>query len=269
MGGCTNAAHRDKPKSGIRSLHAKSIPKVTDGLKWTGQAISIPLPRFPRRLPLQRQRILRGPPLQTAHQQTWVSGRAGCIQRRSAHDWAMRYERTENSPEADLVVRTGDINNLGFGWPKNYDPFSGKSTPAHPFPWPPKPGEPDGTDRILLGSAVTKSDFAEHPFAGEGYTSTILRPCIDPLDASSCKPRQDSMPQPIVIPVGALPAKIDAVLFQIFVDDFQAPSFHSHFQASLNGTRIPSLEQVLNALEQTGPIGKLIRSICCRSISRC
>jgi outer membrane protein OmpA-like peptidoglycan-associated protein len=156
------------------------------------------------------------------------------------------------------VVRTGDINNLGFGWPKNYDPFSGKSTPAHPFPWPPKPGAPDGTDRILLGSAVSTGDFAEHPFAGDGYTSTILRPCNEPSDASSCKNRQDSMPQPIVIPVGALPAKIDAVLFQIFVDDFQAPSFHSHFQASLNGTRIPSLEQVLNALEQTGPIGKLI-----------
>jgi OOP family OmpA-OmpF porin len=27
---------------------------------------------------------------------------------------------------------------------------------------------------------------------------------------------------------------------------------------SLNGTRIPSLEQVLNALDQTGPVGKLI-----------
>src|SRR5207248_11367825 len=40
--------------------------------------------------------------------------------------------------------------------------------------------------------------------------------------------------------------------------DFQAPSFHSRFQASLNGTRIPSLEQVLNAIDQTGPIGKLI-----------
>jgi outer membrane protein OmpA-like peptidoglycan-associated protein len=66
------------------------------------------------------------------------------------------------------------------------------------------------------------------------------------------------MPQPILLAVGALPPKIDAVLFQIFVDDFQAPSFHSHFQVSLNGTRIPSLEQVLNAIDQTGPVGKLI-----------
>ncbi len=175
-----------------------------------------------------------------------------------SHDWAIQYERTEGGPEADLVVRTGDINNLGFGWPKNFDPFSGRSTPPHPFPWSPKPGTPDGTDRLLLGSAVTPSDFAEHPFAGDGYTNSLLRPCMESNDASTCKNRQDSMPQPIVLPVGALPAKIDAVLFQIFVDDFQAPSFHSHFQVSLNGTRIPSFEQVLNALDQTGPIGKLI-----------
>jgi OOP family OmpA-OmpF porin len=175
-----------------------------------------------------------------------------------SRDWAIQYERTERGPEADLIVRTGDINNLGFGWPKNYDPFSGKSTYPHPFPWSPKPGSPDGTDRLLLGSAVTIGDYNKHPFAGDGYTGTLLGPCQGLTDISACKGRQDSMPQPIVLSVGALPPKVDAVLFQIFVDDFQAPSFHSHFQASLNGTRIPSLEQVLNALDQTGPIGKLI-----------
>ncbi len=51
-------------------------------------------------------------------------------------------ERTEGGPEADLVVRTGDINNLGFGWPAGFDPFSGESTPPHPFPWTPPPGSP-------------------------------------------------------------------------------------------------------------------------------
>ncbi len=30
-----------------------------------------------------------------------------------AHDWALKYERTTGGPEADLVVRAGDINNLG------------------------------------------------------------------------------------------------------------------------------------------------------------
>jgi OmpA-OmpF porin, OOP family len=176
----------------------------------------------------------------------------------TAHDWALEYERTENSPEADLVVRTGDISNLGFGWPKRFDPFSGKSTFPHPFPWSPRPGSPDGTDRMLLGSAVTPADYAEHTAAGDGYSLSLLRPCTTSADGSICKTRQDSMPQAIVLSVGALPAKINAVLFQIFVDDFQAPSFHSHFQASLNGTRIPSIEQALNAIDQTGPIGKLI-----------
>jgi len=175
-----------------------------------------------------------------------------------SHDWAIQYERTTGGPEADLVVRTGDINNLGFGWPKNYDPFSGKSTFPHPFPWSPKPGSPDGTDRILLGSALTLSDYIKQPYAGDGYSNILLRPCKDDPDPLKCKNRQDSMPQPIMLSVGALPAKVDEVLFQIFVDDFQAPSFHSHFQVSLNGTRIPSLEQVLNAIDQTGPIGKLI-----------
>jgi OmpA-OmpF porin, OOP family len=176
----------------------------------------------------------------------------------TAHDWALEYERTENGLEADLVVRTGDISNLGFGWPKGFDPFSGKSTFSHPFPWSPKPGSPDGTDRMLLGSAVTPADYVEHPVAGDGYSLSLLRPCITSPDVPICKNRQESMPQPIVLSVGALPAKITAVLFQIFVDDFQAPSFHSHFQASLNGTRIPSIEQALNAVDQTGPIGKLI-----------
>ena len=85
-----------------------------------------------------------------------------------AHDWALKYERTEGGPEADLVVRTGDINNLGFGWPTGFDPFSGKSTPPHQWldinriP----PGAPDGTDRIMLGSAVI-------PAPGDGYSGAL------------------------------------------------------------------------------------------------
>lgn len=176
------------------------------------------------------------------------------------HDWALKYERTENGPEADLVVRTGDINNLGFGWPSGFDPFSGKSTPAHRFPWTPQPNEPEGTDRITIGSAVDPAEELRDPVAynrlgSDGY-SGILSDCA--LKTPPCKERQDSLPRPIILPVGSLPKKIDAVLLQVFVDDFQAAHFHSHFQVSLNGTRIPSFEEALNALDQTGPIGKLI-----------
>jgi OmpA-OmpF porin, OOP family len=172
-----------------------------------------------------------------------------------AHDWALQYERTENTSEADLVVRAGSINNLGFGWPDGFDPFSGDSTPMHAFPWKTPDGVADGTDRIMLGTSVSSSDIS-HP--GDGY-SGILYDCREKLLAdANCQTRHDAMPRPITLPVGALPSKINDVMFQIFVDDFQAPVFKSHFQVSLNGTRIPSFEEAVNALDQTGPIGKLI-----------
>jgi OmpA-OmpF porin, OOP family len=183
-------------------------------------------------------------------------------------DWTLKYERTEGGPEADLVVRTGDINNLSFGWPQGFDPFSGNSTPPHQWPDPYNipSGAPDGTDRVMIGSAVV-------PGMGDGY-SGALGPCviekqlaangqsqpaaISKLEADCKRARQLTMPQPIVLSVGALPAKIDAVLVQLFADDFQPVPIHSHFQVSLNGTRIPSLEYAINALDQSGPIGKLI-----------
>jgi len=178
-----------------------------------------------------------------------------------AHDWALKYERTENGPDADLVVRTGDINNLGFGWPSGFDPFSGKSTPIHRYPWKTVEDEPDGTDRIMLGSSVDPAEELRDPAAynqrgSDGYSS-ILSDC-DFVTASHCKAREESMPRAIILPVRSLPPKVQGVLVQVFVDDFQAAHFHSHFQVRLNDTRIPSFEEAFNALDQTGPIGKLI-----------
>ena len=222
------------------------------------------------------------------------------------HDWPLEYERTVGGPEADLVVRTGDVNNLGFGWPSNFDPFSGKSTPPHPWPNINQiPAQaPPGTDRVIIGTGVTPVHMhVEHipgkldriiidslikPLNGDGY-STSMGTCyeIAPLvpvphnettgqiqlppgsddsilrvstqEAEQCtRERQLTMPTPIVLDVGDLPAKINAVLVQIFADDFQAPVYHSHFQVSLNGTRIPTFEYVINSLDQSGPIGKLV-----------
>ena len=158
--------------------------------------------------------------------------------------WALKTERTANGPEADLVVRTGDINNLGFGWPEEFDPFSGKSTPGHGYPWDPRPGAPDGTDRILVGSVDTAKDASAH--SHDGYTDYAI------------DHRTTSMPVPITLEMGALPAKVNVVLLQMFLDDFQSPVWGSHFQITLNGTRIPSFEAAINSLEQTGPIGKLV-----------
>jgi OmpA-OmpF porin, OOP family len=223
-----------------------------------------------------------------------------------AHDWALEYERTVGGPEADLVVRTGDINNLGFGWPQGFDPFSGKSTPPHR--WPDinhiPPNAPPGTDRIMLGTSVMPVHMSIQHVAGQvdrivadsivkqqgllsdGYSGS-LADCFLVRDfemqledphariviaseeegenelrqywAPKCtRERELTMPTPIVLPVGELPTKINAVVVQIFADDFQPMPMHSHFQVSLNGTRIPSFEYAINSLDQSGPIGKLL-----------
>ena len=156
--------------------------------------------------------------------------------------WEQMAERTVDGPEADLVVRTGDINNLGFGWPAGFTPFSGKSTPPHPYPCNPRPGAPAGTDRIMVGTAVTDKDRSTRN--SDGYVG--------------CSKRPDDLPEAISLAVGDLPPTVHVVLVQMFLDDFQAPVWGSHFQVSLNGTRIPSFENTINTLRQTGPIGKLV-----------
>lgn len=224
-----------------------------------------------------------------------------------AHDWLLEYERTVGGPEADLVVRTGDINNLSFGWPKGFDPFSGQSTPGHP--WPNidhiPPNAPPGTDRIMLGTGVMPVHMSIQHVAGQadriavdvivkqalrlpsdGYSGSLgdcflvrdfetqLEDPHAPIVIASKEEGQQEMtrhwapkctrerelttPVPVVMSVGALPAKIDAVVFQIFADDFQPRPMHSHFQVSLNGTRIPTFEYAINSLDQSGPIGKLL-----------
>jgi OmpA-OmpF porin, OOP family len=156
--------------------------------------------------------------------------------------WEKQSDRVENGREAELVVRTGSIDNLGFGWPPNFTPFSGKSTPVHPWICSARPGAAPGTDRNMLGTGVTDESRKGKP--ADGY--------------SGCDTRPDNLPQAVPLEMGTLPSTIHGVFFQMFLDDFQAPTFHSHFQVSLNGTRIPQFEDTINQMDQTGPIGKLL-----------
>lgn len=144
------------------------------------------------------------------------------------------------STEADKVILVGDIDNLGFGWPAGFDVFSGRSTPAHSYPYQPETDDPQGTDRIMLGTS-----YNGNPPAGQdGYTSTTSRPA--------------NLPQAIDMQYDLLGTQVRSATLQMFVDDFQSPLWRSRFQVTLNGQRATFLEDVLNTLEQTGPIGKLI-----------
>ncbi len=155
-------------------------------------------------------------------------------------DWSATEAVLEDTPEAGLMVRVGDIDNLGFGWPTGFDPFSGNSTPGHSFPWTVNTNDPPGTDRIMVVSSYTGSP----PHGQDGYTSTTSRP--------------GNNVQPITLNYSLGSQTVSSAALQIFVDDFQAPVWGASYQVTLNGQRAPFLESVINSLVQTGPIGKMI-----------
>jgi len=137
---------------------------------------------------------------------------------------------------AEKICIAGDIDNLGFGFPKAFDVFSGNSTSSHGYPWKTDPNDAQGTDCIMVGTgAKTNSD---------GYSSSTSRP--------------GNQPQPITLSCLTGGTNIQSAVLQLFVDDFQAAAFGSKFSVTINGRQAAFLETVLNSLNQTGPVGKLI-----------
>lgn len=155
-------------------------------------------------------------------------------------NWTERNVTLTNTSQAELMVRVGDIDNLNFGWPVNFDPFSGKNTPSHGYPWTPNPADPDGTDRIM----VITSYKGTPPSGKDGYTSNTSRP------ANSVRP--------IVLTYNLNGLTVYNVVLQIFVDDFQAPVWKARYTVTIDNVRVPFLETIINSLSQTGPVGKMI-----------
>ena len=137
---------------------------------------------------------------------------------------------------AEKICIAGDIDNLGFGFPKGFDVFSGNSTPSHGYPWKTDPTDAMGTDRIMVGTGAKGNS--------DGYSGTTSRP--------------GNQPQPITLTCMNAGMNIQSAVLQLFVDDFQAAAFGSKFSVTINDRRAAFLETVLNSLNQTGPIGKLI-----------
>src|SRR5690606_40875234 len=55
--------------------------------------------------------------------------RAAKTEQELPETWRQTHHVERDGEEADLLVQLGGIDNLGFGWPKGLDPFSGESTP--------------------------------------------------------------------------------------------------------------------------------------------
>ncbi|HEY6124663.1 MAG TPA: hypothetical protein VIV63_08435, partial [Steroidobacteraceae bacterium] len=128
-------------------------------------------------------------------------------------DWAATHREQKNAKEAELLVQVGDIDNLGFGWPFQFDPFAGKSTPTHRFPWAPEADDPPGTDRIMVNSGASAMVVSH-----DGYTRETYRP--------------DNEPQPLTIEFDPAGVVVKGAVLQLFVDDFQAPMMKTRFSVT-------------------------------------
>jgi OmpA-OmpF porin, OOP family len=158
-------------------------------------------------------------------------------------DWKAQRAILKNSMESEFIIRVGDVDNLGFGWPEGFDPFCGRMTESHFYPWEMKEEDLPGFDRILLSSKYDPSK--PQKCGGDGYSASF--------DAIKSKPVTWSIPTEVLKGVN-----IRNAYLQIFIDDFQAPSLCSKFQLMVNGKRFIEAEKLLNAIDQSGPVGKLI-----------
>jgi hypothetical protein len=111
-----------------------------------------------------------------------------------------KYLVLRDTPEAEMIVRTGDVDNLGFGWPQGFDPYSGMTTKPHRFPYKPSPDDPDGTDRIMIPSSHIYGSKA----STDGYTRATKRP--------------DNNPRPVVLEYDLGRVVPKAALLRLFVD---------------------------------------------------
>jgi outer membrane protein OmpA-like peptidoglycan-associated protein len=158
-------------------------------------------------------------------------------------DWSAQEVSLSNTPEADFMIRIGDIDNLNYGWPEDFNPFSGMSSQVHDWPYDINPQDISGTDRVMIPTG-----FIKHPekstCLGDGYSSG---------DGSVYKV------VPLVMNLSSIKnANIQSAALLMFVDDFQSPSVCSKFRVWFNGKRFSAVERILDGIDQSGPVGKMI-----------
>ena len=91
-------------------------------------------------------------------------------------NWAAKNVILKETSEAQLMVRVGDIDNFGFGWQSRFNPFSGNETPTHGFPFYPKDGDPQGTDRIMVSSGYAyNGGYNNVGVNSDGYAQATTR----------------------------------------------------------------------------------------------
>jgi len=156
-------------------------------------------------------------------------------------DWSAQQVILRHTQEAELMIRVGDIDNLNFGWESDFNPFIGRPTSVHSYPWEPKKNDIPGMDRIMISTSQGK---VKSVCSNDGY---------------SLAGKLAFRATPITIPLQqAKGMNISGAILTMFIDDFQAPDFCAKYRVWVNKQRFTDMEKIINLLRQGGPIGKFI-----------
>ncbi|MBN1340533.1 MAG: carboxypeptidase regulatory-like domain-containing protein [Bacteroidales bacterium] len=155
-------------------------------------------------------------------------------------DWNKKSVIMKNTPEAGLMVRVGDIDNLNSGLNEGYDPFSGEPAWYNEYPWQVDQSDPAGTDRIM-----TPTSYKYNPDVWvDGYTESAKRP--------------GNIPVAIKLAFPAIEISPARAILQVFVNDIQCVTAQSRVKAMINGQESAGLSKLLEQTDLTGPQGILI-----------
>ncbi len=160
---------------------------------------------------------------------TMLKNKVNAVKEKLSGKWEKIYELDTSGKEADMIVRVGDIDNFGYGWPDDFNPFSGLSTPEHGYPFYPEGNDPEGTDRIMV---VSSFNYNNRFLGNDGYAGATSRP--------------SNIPKPISVNYDLKNIKLTAATIQVFMDDVQPLGVSSRFIVKLNGVRIDNFEKVIN-----------------------
>ena len=149
-------------------------------------------------------------------------------------DWAATSIELYDTPEAEYVIRVGDIDNMNTGWRIAYNPFKGGQSRKLPSSWAVVPDDPAGTDRIMIIQGARQGDlFTQEKQLGENQVESFSFGFF---------------------PIGG---KVNDVYMQIYLSGVEQKMSKTEFVFTINGEELTEVGEMFRALDIRDLSGEL------------
>lgn len=146
-------------------------------------------------------------------------------------------------PEADCLIRIGDIDNFGLGWPAQFDLFCDIQTETGVLP-----GKTVLNDLLGFDKAIVSSHIKPAGVLRCGKDALSTKSGLNVTKGFSAS-----------IPLDALKGTlVKNAILQLHLADLQTIQYCSHYSLKINGVANTEGEQILNHLEMPEGVGRMI-----------